>query len=77
MHIRQLVISIIALQLLLHKSFKDVMAHYIGVKEGALTIMLEWHGQYWISSDNIDFMARMRSLSISSLFLILENLHIT
>ena len=39
-----------------------IMAHYIRVKEGVLTIMLECHGQYWIPSDNIDFMARMRSM---------------
>ena len=31
--------------------------HYIYI---AMTFMLEWHGQYWIPSDNIDFMARMR-----------------
>ena len=31
------------------------LVNYIRVKE-ALTFMLEWHGQYEMPSDNVDFM---------------------
>ena len=40
---------------------KCIMSYYREVEKDVLEIMLKWHVQYYIPSDNVDYIARIRS----------------
>ena len=53
---------------------KKITAHYIGVKSGVLTIMIKWHGQYWIPSDKIENRVRRASWLKKTMSMTKQNL---